>query len=275
VNQRGRMETAEVSSVSISKMPGSAAEADGVDVEKVKAHLTLEEDEHQHYSQRAPWLRAGVLGALDGLVSVASLMIGVGGGSSALHVMILAGLAGLVGGALSMAVGEYISVSSQRDAEMADIAKERAEQAKGPTAQAHELDELTKIYEDRGITPLLARKVAEELTAKDVIAAHARDELGIDLEELSSPLKAAVASGFAFLVGAGLPLLAGSFLHSYIKRLIAIVIVSTAGMAGFGVAGAVLGGANIYRGGGRVVIGGWIAMGITYGIGRAFGGTAT
>ena len=201
----------------------------------------LEPDEHLHFSQRAPWLRAGVLGATDGLVSVASLMIGVGGGSSALHLMILAGLAGLVGGALSMAVGEYISVASQKDAEQvklstlpvtliaspaashveriyasyinsiqfsnnafvimqADIEKEKQMQAKGPAARQHELEELAAIYRSRGLSKPLAQQVAMELTEKDVIRAHARDELGIDIDDLSNPLKASVASAFAFLV---------------------------------------------------------------------------
>jgi VIT1/CCC1 family predicted Fe2+/Mn2+ transporter len=169
-----------------------------------------------------------------------------------------------------MACGEYISVSSQRDAEMADVEKEKREQAKGPVAQAHELDELTAIYEDRGISPLLARQVAEELTAKDVIRAHARDELGIDLDDMSNPALAAIASMLAFLVGAGLPLLSAAFIQSHTRRLVSLVVVSTVAMIIFGVSGAVLGGANAFRGGLRVVIGGWIALGITYSIGLAF-----
>ncbi|KAL3157938.1 hypothetical protein ABBQ32_012340 [Trebouxia sp. C0010 RCD-2024] len=231
----------------------------------------LEPDEHDHFSQRAPWLRAGVLGATDGLVSVASLMIGVGGGSSALHLMILAGLAGLVGGALSMAVGEYISVASQKDAEQADIEKEKQMQAKGPAARQHELEELAAIYESRGLTKSLAKQVAVELTEKDVIRAHARDELGIDIDDLSNPLKACVASAFAFLIGASVPLLSASFITKYTMRLMSLILATTAALTAFGSLGAWLGGASMVKGGARVILGGWIALAITYGIGRAFG----
>lgn len=231
----------------------------------------LEPDEHQHFSQRAPWLRAGVLGANDGLVSVASLMIGVGGGSSALHIMILAGLAGLVGGALSMAVGEYISVASQKDAEQADIEKERQMQAKGPAARQHELEELAAIYENRGLSKALAKQVAIEFTEKDVIRAHARDELGIDIDDLANPLQACVASACAFCIGAGIPLLAASFITDHAMRILSLVLATTAALTAFGSLGAWLGGANMFKGAARVILGGWIALGITYGIGRAFG----
>lgn len=231
----------------------------------------LEPDEHQHFSQRAPWLRAGVLGANDGLVSVASLMIGVGGGSSALHIMILAGLAGLVGGALSMAVGEYISVASQKDAEQADIEKEKQMQAKGPAARQHELEELAAIYESRGLSKALAKQVAIEFTEKDVIRAHARDELGIDIDDLANPLQACVASAFAFCIGAGIPLLAASFITNHAMRIMSLVLATTVALTSFGMLGAWLGGANRFKGAARVVFGGWIALGITYGIGRAFG----
>eukprot|EP00884_Botryococcus_braunii_P012479 jgi/Botrbrau1/21231/Bobra.39_2s0030.1 len=244
----------------------------GTDVEAARTITDEIEDldEHTHYSQRAPWLRAGVLGANDGLVSVASLMLGVGGGTDSLHAMTLAGVAGLVAGALSMACGEFISVSSQRDSEEADVEKERREQLKGPAAREAELRELAKIYEDRGLSKSLAHQVAVELTAKDVIRAHARDELGIDLDELSNPWTAAAASAVAFVIGAGLPLLSAAFIESERMRIMSLVLVSTAALAGFGVLGAVLGGANWLRGGARVIIGGWIAMGITYGVGRAF-----
>ncbi|KAK9845523.1 hypothetical protein WJX81_008565 [Elliptochloris bilobata] len=249
------------------------AQRTALDVDPERPNEPYDEipDEHEHFSQRAPWLRAGVLGANDGLVSVASLMLGVGGGSDSLHIVVLAGVAGLIGGALSMAVGEYISVSSQRDAEEADVEKERLEQAKGPAHRAHELDELAKIYEARGVSPGLARMVAEELTAKDVIKAHARDELGIDLDEMSNPLQAAGASAVAFCVGAGVPLLAAAFIHDYVWRLVSLVLASTAALLFFGMLGAGLGGASLWRGGLRVVVGGCLAMGITYGFGRAFG----
>lgn len=239
---------------------------------RVDSHGSYEElpDEHEHYSHRAPWLRAGVLGANDGLCSVASLMLGVGGGDNNLHTLVLAGVAGLVGGALSMACGEYISVSSQKDAEEADIEKERREQEKGPEARAHELDELTDIYIGRGISPGLARQVAVELTETDVIKAHARDELGIDLDELANPLQAALASALAFTVGAGIPLLGAAFIRDANYRLVSLVVCSTAGLALFGGIGAWLGGATLIRGGMRVVIGGWLTMGLTYGAGRLF-----
>ncbi|CAL8471042.1 g10584 [Coccomyxa elongata] len=227
-------------------------------------------DEHQHFSQRAPWLRAGVLGANDGLVSVASLMLGVEGGTNELHPVVLAGVAGLVAGALSMAVGEFVSVSSQRDAEEADIEKERKEQAKGPAARQHELEELTAIYEERGLSYGLARQVAEELTAKDVIRAHARDELGIDIDDMTNPYQAAASSAFAFIIGAGLPLLAGAFIEDANWRIVSVVLTSAAALAAFGILGAVLGGAGVIKGGSRVLLGGLAAMAITYGFGRAF-----
>lgn len=169
-----------------------------------------------------------------------------------------------------MAVGEYISVSSQRDAEQADIEKERQEQAKGPEAQARELDELTDIYQGRGLSYELARRVAEELTSRDVIRAHARDELGIDLDELANPLQAALASMLAFAVGAGMPLLAGAFISSRLWRIISVALVSSFGLLFFGILGAVLGGAWWLRGAARVLVGGWIAMGITFGFGFLF-----
>ncbi|EIE20116.1 DUF125-domain-containing protein, partial [Coccomyxa subellipsoidea C-169] len=223
-----------------------------------------------HFSQRAPWLRAAVLGANDGLVSVASLMLGVEGGTHELHPVVLAGVAGLVAGALSMAVGEFVSVSSQRDAEEADIEKERKEQAKGPAARQHELEELTAIYEDRGLSQGLARQVAEELTAKDVIRAHARDELGIDIDDMTNPYQAAASSALAFCIGAGLPLLAAAFIEDPKWRIVSVVLTSAAALLVFGIMGAVLGGAGVMKGGTRVLIGGLAAMGITYGFGRIF-----
>jgi VIT1/CCC1 family predicted Fe2+/Mn2+ transporter len=169
-----------------------------------------------------------------------------------------------------MAVGEYISMSSQRDAEEADIEKERAEQQKGPEAQARELDELAQIYVSRGISPALARTVAEELTAHDVVRAHARDELGIDVDALANPLQAAAASALSFTLGAGIPLVAAAFIRPVIPRLASLIAASCVALFGFGVTGAVLGGAPWWRGGARVLAGGSAAMALTYGIGRAF-----
>ena len=186
--------------------------------------------DHTHHSNRAPWLRALVLGANDGLVSVAALLMGVGSGSTDLAVLRLSGIAALISGALSMAAGEYVSVSSQKDAEKADIEKEILEQLKGPEAQLRELDELTQIYVDRGVPADLARQVAVALTEKDVIRAHARDELGIDIDELSNPLQAAVVSALCFAFGAALPLLSAIFLNNPTNRLIAIALSTTVGL---------------------------------------------
>lgn len=228
-------------------------------------------DEHVHYSHRAPWLRAFVLGATDGLVSVAALMVGIGGGTDALSTMRLAGIAATVAGALSMAIGEYISVSSQRDTEEADIEKERQQQQKGPAAQAEELEELTQIYVSRGLDRELARRVAEQLTEKDVIRAHARDELGIDIDELANPLQAGVVSALAFTAGAIIPLASGAFIQDRQMRMIALAIGSVLGLAAFGLLGSILGGAKPIVGALRVVIGGACAMGATYGVGVALG----
>lgn len=226
----------------------------------------------QHYSQRAQWLRAGVLGANDGLVSVASLMMGVGGGTGDLKTLVLSGVAGLVGGALSMAAGEYISVYSQKDSQDADIAKERQAQEHGPQMRLFELKELASIYEGRGLPKDLAHEVAKHLTKNDVIEAHARDELGIDTEDMANPWLACITSAISFSIGAAIPLLSSSFIKDAVIRLIVVLMASTIGLAIFGAVGAVLGGANPFRGALRVVIGGVLAMVITYGFGRLFGG---
>ncbi|KAG2495637.1 hypothetical protein HYH03_006237 [Edaphochlamys debaryana] len=229
-------------------------------------------DEHIHYINRSPWLRAFILGANDGLVSVAALMLGVGGGSEALQTMRLAGIAAWIAGALSMAVGEYISVASQRDTEEADIEKERVQQRKGPAARARELQELADIYVGRGLSPELARQVAEQLTEKDVIRAHARDELGIDMDELANPLQAAVVSALAFTAGAALPLGAGVFIADPKMRLIAVAVAAMIGLVVFGLTGSLLGGAKPIVGALRVLVGGCIALAITYGVGHTIGG---
>src|SRR3954469_16401013 len=156
-------------------------------------------------SQRLNWLRAGVLGANDGVVSTAGLVVGVAGATDSRSALLTAGLAGLLAGSLSMAAGEYVSVSTQRDSEQAALALEREELATTPQA---ELDELTGLLQDRGISPELAREVAEQLTARDALGAHARVELGIDPDELVNPWHAAWASFVSFTAGALLPLLA-------------------------------------------------------------------
>jgi VIT1/CCC1 family predicted Fe2+/Mn2+ transporter len=225
----------------------------------------------EHYSQRAQWLRAGVLGANDGLVSVASLMMGVGGGSEDAKTLVLSGVAGLVGGALSMAAGEYISVYSQKDSQEADMAKERQAQEHGPQMRQYELEELAKIYEDRGLPKELAHQVAVHFTKHDVLTAHARDELGIDPDDLANPLQASVASAISFSIGAGIPLLSAAFIKDHVTRLAVVLAASTVALAVFGAVGAALGGASTIRGAIRVVIGGVIAMLVTYGVGRLFG----
>lgn len=165
-----------------------------------------------------------------------------------------------------MAIGEFVSVFSQRDSELADVEKERQEHMKGPEAQARELEELTQIYVGRGLSYSLAKKVAEELTMGDVLKAHARDELGIDMDDLSNPMQAAFASAVAFSLGAAIPLLAGSFIVTTKYRIISIVLTSTMALTGFGAIGAKLGGASMTKAAMRVLIGGWIAMLITYGV---------
>jgi VIT1/CCC1 family predicted Fe2+/Mn2+ transporter len=234
---------------------------------KPAVELSHKENEN-HFSHRSPWLRALVLGANDGLVSTAALMMGVGGGSSDKNTLILAGLSSLIGGALSMACGEFISVYSQRDTEIADLAKEKYELEH---AADRELEELTLIYMGRGLSRNLAEQVAKELTENDALRAHARDELGIDLDELSNPGQASFASGLAFVFGALIPLLAGAFWNSSIDRLISILVFVSLGLGLFGGLGAYLGGAPVPQASVRVLIGGWVAMGITFGIGKAFG----
>uniref|UniRef100_A0A7S2QV40 Uncharacterized protein n=1 Tax=Chlamydomonas chlamydogama TaxID=225041 RepID=A0A7S2QV40_9CHLO len=231
-----------------------------------------EDDEHTHTSQRSPWLRAMMMGALDGLLSVASVMLGVGGGSGDLRAMRLAGLAAWIAGALSMFLGEYASVAAQRDAEKADIEKEREMQGT-PETRAHELEELTLIYVNRGLCYDTARQVAEQLTEVDVIRAHARDELGIDMDDLSNPLQAAVVSAIACTIGACVPLLAGAFIADSDTRVLAVVGATAAGCLAFGVTASALGGAGVMRGGLRVLVGGCLSMGVTYGVGKAFGAT--
>jgi VIT1/CCC1 family predicted Fe2+/Mn2+ transporter len=214
------------------------------------------------------WLRAGVLGANDGIVSVAGIVIGVAAATVERSPILTAGIAGLVAGALSMALGEYVSVSTQRDTEQALLDKERRELIEEPEA---ELRELMGIYRSKGLSPEPARAVAEELTAHDAFAAHVDVELGIDPDELTNPWHAAISSAIAFTVGAMLPLLA-ILLPPPSAR---IPITFAAVLLALGVTGwmsARLGGADPMLATRRVVIGGAIAMAITYAIGRLVGG---
>ena len=223
-----------------------------------------------HLSHRSNWLRAAVLGANDGIVSTASLVLGVAASGASTSAIVTAGIAGLVAGALSMAAGEYVSVSSQRDAERADISLEERELRGDP---AGELRELTGIYEQRGLPPALAAEVAETLTRQDALAAHSRDELGLSEERLARPLQAAWASALSFSAGAALPLLVIGIAPSGVRG-VATVVATIVALAVSGDLGARLGGAPRLRATVRVVAWGAVAMAVTAGIGALVGGIA-
>jgi VIT1/CCC1 family predicted Fe2+/Mn2+ transporter len=221
----------------------------------------------EHRSHRIGWLRAAVLGANDGIVSTASLIVGVAAAETTRASVLVAGIAGLVAGAMSMAAGEYVSVSSHADTENADLARERTELASTP---GPELDELTGIYVSRGLDPELARRVAEQLTAHDALAAHARDELGISETHAARPVQAAFASAATFAVGAALPL--GVAALAPTPRVILLVsVLSLLFLGTLGAIAARAGGASTLRGALRVTFWGALAMAATAAIGRAFG----
>ena len=221
----------------------------------------------QHRTARIGWLRAAVLGANDGIVSTASLVIGVAAAETTRGSVIVAGVAGLVAGAMSMAAGEYVSVSSQADTENADLARERKELASDGD---FELSELAGIYVGRGLDESLARQVAEQLMAHDALGAHARDELGISETTTARPVQAALASAATFAVGAGLPL-AAAFLSP--EKLIALIVsVTSLGfLALLGGVSARAGGAPVAKAVVRVTFWGALAMAATAGIGALFG----
>jgi vacuolar iron transporter family protein len=216
---------------------------------------------------RLNWLRAGVLGANDGIVSVAAIVIGVAGATSDRGVIFTAGLAGLVGGAVSMALGEYVSVSSQRDSERAEIKQEQQELADNPDA---ELTELTALYEAKGLSATTARSVATELTARGALNAHLDAELHIDPADTASPLEAAGASGLSFVLGALLPMLAILLPPGGIRVPVTFVAVLIA-LALTGAVSARLGGSDVRRAVLRVVVGGALGLAFTYGVGHLFG----
>jgi len=233
-----------------------------VPIVSVSAHVA----EH-HRSQRAGWLRAAVLGANDGLLSVAGLVVGVMAANGTRNAVLTAGLAGLAAGALSMAVGEYISVSSQRDAEEADLRVE------GEAIEAHpmaEMHELARIYEDRGVEPGLARLVAEQLMAHDAVGAHARDELGITETHAARPFQAAWISAISFSVAAIIPVLT-SCLGARSIRIGLTVVVAVLALFGLGALGAQLGGAPRGRAVARTVVLSIVSMAVTFTIGRIVG----
>ena len=219
-----------------------------------------------HRSERVGWLRAAVLGANDGIVSVAGLVVGVAAGGVGHGAILAAGVAGTVAGAMSMAAGEYVSVQSQADTERADIDAERRELSEEPEA---ELEELARIYRHRGLEPALARQVAEQLTAHDALGAHARDELGLSESLRARPVQAALASAAAFCAGAALPLAA--ILLAPPSHTSAVVMSSTvAGLLLSGALAAWAGGAPILRGALRVAFWGVLAMAAAHGIGSLF-----
>jgi VIT1/CCC1 family predicted Fe2+/Mn2+ transporter len=218
---------------------------------------------------RLNWLRAAVLGANDGIVSTAGLVVGVAGATVATGSIMTAGIAGLVAGAVSMALGEYVSVSSQRDSEKAQLAKERAELAEFPD---EELDELTVLYRAKGLSAGTARLVAEELTAHDAFGAHADAELGLDPDALTNPWHAAGASALAFTAGSLLPLAAILLPPSAVRVPVTFAVVLVT-LAVTGWISARLGGAAVGRAMIRLVAGGALAMVVTFGIGQLVGAT--
>lgn len=220
-----------------------------------------------HYLTRSGWLRAAVLGANDGIVSVSSLVVGVAAAEPDPRTVLIAGVAGLAAGAMSMAAGEYVSVSSQSDIERADIAREREALATMPEA---ELEELVAIYKERGLSQETAERVASELTEKDALAAHIRDELGLSEIHAANPLQAAFASGATFTLAAALPVLA-AFLAPATAVIPTVLVVTVLALVLLGALGAQAGGAPMRPAIIRVVSWGIFAMAITAGVGKIFG----
>lgn len=233
----------------------------------MKEPVSLENYLDNHYIHKSNWLRAAVLGANDGIISVSSLAAGVIAANSSRETIVLATLAGVVAGALSMAAGEYVSVSSQTDIEEADIAREAQELKDYPE---EELQILASIYEERGLKKETAMQVAIELTEKDALAAHVRDELGITETSQAHPIQAALASGAAFIVGGALPFIVVFFLPLHNLTLLLYVFTIFALMV-LGAVSAKVGGAGIWRAVLRITIWGTIAMGLSAFVGYLFG----
>ena len=220
-----------------------------------------------HYANRVGWLRAAVLGANDGLLSTASLVLGVAAAHGTHASILIAGTAGLVAGSMSMAAGEYVSVHSQADTELADLEREKSELS---SDFAGELDELADIYVERGLDKSLAKEVAKQLMAHDALGAHARDELGVTDALTARPVQAALASAASFAVGAGVPLLVSEL--SAQRLLIPLVgLTSLVCLAALGAIAAEVGGASTIKGAVRVMFWGILAMAVTAGVGRLFG----
>lgn len=220
-----------------------------------------------HRSQHVGWLRAAVLGANDGVVSTASLVIGVAAANTSQQGILLAGVAGLVAGAMSMAAGEYVSVSSQSDTERADLARERVSLA---TNVEYERDELARVYVNRGLEHSLATEVADQLMAHDALGAHARDEIGISATSRARPIQAAIFSAITFTIGAALPLLVAWLIPGNLL-IIAVAASSLVFLAVLGGLAAKVGGASMLVGAIRVTLWGALAMALTAGVGRLFG----
>lgn len=228
---------------------------------------TEKRTEEFHRSDRIGWLRAAVLGANDGIVSTASLIVGVASAHATHHNIVLSGISGLAAGAMSMAAGEYVSVSSQSDTEHADLALEKAEIESNYESES---EELAQIYVARGLKPDLAREVASQLMSHDALGSHSRDELGITESVNARPIQAAVASAASFTIGAALPVLIARF--APMEQLIpAVSIASLAFLVLLGTLAAKAGGASLFRGASRVAFWGAFAMAVTAGIGSLFG----
>jgi len=247
-------------------MPDPETNADPPDAQTGSA-ATHPTEPHAYGAARSNWLRAGVLGANDGIVSVAGLVVGVAAVTTSRGPILAAGIAGLVAGAVAMALGEYVSVSTQRDTQKALLALERRELAETP---AKELDELAGLYEAKGLSPATARAVAKELTAHDVFAAHVDVELGIDPDDLTDPWQAALSSAVSFTLGALLPLIA-ILAPPVVARIPVTFAAVLLALALTGTISARLGGGDPRRAVLRIVAGGAIAMMVTYGIGQLLG----
>ena len=258
----------------MSSVPRPARPAAADDVVEVQP-LAAEEDPgsgepHANGLQaRLNWLRAAVLGANDGIISTAGVVVGVAAATQSSSAILIAGVASVVAGAVSMALGEYVSVSSQRDTERALIAEERRALLDDPEG---ELLELAQIYQRKGLSAATAQRVATELTARDAVAAHVEAELGLDPDERTNPWHAAIASAIAFTVGAMLPLLAVVLAPPSIRIVVTFVAV-VAALAMTGSISARFGRAHRWRAVGRLILGGVLAMGITFGIGALLGAT--
>jgi vacuolar iron transporter family protein len=225
--------------------------------------------DEEHYINRSNWLRAAVLGANDGIVSVSSLIVGVAAANAGTEAVVIAGIAGLAAGAMSMAAGEYVSVSSQSDIERADIAREKQALQEFPEVEEAEL---AAIYAERGLSEATARQVARELMAHDPLAAHVRDELGLSEIHTANPLQAALASGMTFSIAAAVPLLGAMFAPQG-QILPVVLVVTVLALAALGALGAKAGAAPLGRATIRVVVWGVLAMAVTAGIGALFGVT--